>query len=224
MLYHLSLGRKIRELRNDTEEQVDEVEEVEGEEDESLSPELLIKHPLQNKWALWFFKNDRTKEWTANLKLVTAFDTVEDFWGLYNHVQKASKLPSGCDYSLFKDGVQPMWEDDVNKDGGRWLINLEKNKRSTDLDNFWLETLLCLIGEAFEDFSEDVNGAVINIRNKGDKLSLWTRDSRRQDATMKIGRKLKERLRIPNKLVIGFQAHRDTISKSGSTAKDRYRV
>lgn len=44
-----------------------------------------------------------------------------------------------------------------------------------------------MIGEAFEDFSEDVNGAVINIRNKGDKLSLWTRDSRRQDATMKIG-------------------------------------
>jgi hypothetical protein len=47
--------------------------------------------------------------------------------------------------------------------------------------------LLCLIGEAVEEFSEDVNGAVVNIRNKGDKLSLWTRDSRRQDATLKIG-------------------------------------
>lgn len=34
-----------------------------------------------------------------------------------------------------------MWEDVSNKDGGRWLINLEKNKRSTDLDNFWLETV-----------------------------------------------------------------------------------
>lgn len=63
-----------QEVLNDTEEQVD------GEE-EDLSPELLIKHPLQNKWALWFFKNDRSKEWTANLKLVTSFDTVEDFWG-----------------------------------------------------------------------------------------------------------------------------------------------
>ena len=68
-----------QELRNDGEEVP---EQVDGEEEEeSLSPELLIKHPLQNKWALWFFKNDRTKEWTANLKLVTAFDTVEDFWG-----------------------------------------------------------------------------------------------------------------------------------------------
>ena len=43
-------------------------------------PELLIKHPLHNKWALWYFKNDKTKDWISNLKLITAFDTVEDFW------------------------------------------------------------------------------------------------------------------------------------------------
>ena len=47
--------------------------------------------------------------------------------------------------------------------------------------------LLCLIGEAFEEFSADVNGAVINIRNKGDKLSLWTSNAQRPDAVMKIG-------------------------------------
>lgn len=43
-------------------------------------PELLIKHPLHNRWALWYYKNDKTKDWLANLKLVTSFDTVEDFW------------------------------------------------------------------------------------------------------------------------------------------------
>lgn len=35
-----------------------------------------IKHPLQNKWALWFFKNDKLKSWKDNLRLVTSFDTV----------------------------------------------------------------------------------------------------------------------------------------------------
>ena len=40
-----------------------------------------------------------------------------------------------------QDGIQPMWEDGRNKDGGRWLINLNKNQRMTDLDNFWLETV-----------------------------------------------------------------------------------
>ncbi|CAH1793411.1 unnamed protein product [Owenia fusiformis] len=192
-----------------------------------VAPEIddtYIKHPLQNKWALWFFKNDKSKDWASNLKLVTTFDTVEDFWALYNHVQPASKLPSGCDYSLFKDGVQPMWEDDFNKRGGRWLINLNKQQRHSDLDNFWLETLLCLIGEAFEEHSENICGAVVNIRNKGDKLGLWTHDAKNNEATLKIGRRLKERLSVPSKISIGYQAHMDTMSKAGSTTKNRFTV
>ena len=47
------------------------------------------------------------------------FDTVEDFWSLYNHIEVASKLQIGSDYSLFKKGIKPMWEDPHNKDGGR---------------------------------------------------------------------------------------------------------
>ena len=34
-----------------------------------------------------------------------------------------------------------MWEDAQNKNGGRWLVNLNKNQRMTELDNFWLETV-----------------------------------------------------------------------------------
>ncbi|XP_074647516.1 eukaryotic translation initiation factor 4E-like [Tubulanus polymorphus] len=214
-------------------EQLHEIEEskTEGEAEDSSSsacavmdPEFLMKHPLQHKWALWFFKNDRTKDWTSNLKLITSFDTVEDFWGLFNHVQPASKLPSGCDYSLFKDGIEPKWEDEQNKRGGRWLINLDKKERHSCLDDFWLETLLCLIGEAFESHSDQICGAVVNIRNKGDKLGLWTHDATKNAATLDIGKKLKERLNIPNKLPIGYQAHTDTMSKSGSTTKNRFTV
>ncbi|KAL7394900.1 hypothetical protein ABVT39_006738 [Epinephelus coioides] len=105
-----------------------------------LSPESYIKHPLQNKWALWFFKNDKSKTWRANLRLISKFDTVEDFWALYNHIQLSSNLMSGCDYSLFKDGIEPMWEDAQNRRGGRWLITLSKQQRRADLDRFWLET------------------------------------------------------------------------------------
>ena len=27
---------------------------------------------------------------------------MEDFWALYNHIELASRLAAGCDYSLFK--------------------------------------------------------------------------------------------------------------------------
>lgn len=32
------------------------------------------------RWALWFFKNDKSKMWQENLRLITKFSTVEDFW------------------------------------------------------------------------------------------------------------------------------------------------
>ncbi|KAJ0050351.1 hypothetical protein NL108_017813, partial [Boleophthalmus pectinirostris] len=138
-------------------------------------------------WALWFFKNDKSKTWQANLRLISKFHTVEDFWALYNHIQLSSNLTSGCDYSLFKDGIEPMWEDERNRRGGRWLITLSKQQRKADLDHFWLETLLCLVGEAFDDYSSDVCGAVINVRAKGDKIAIWTTDYENKEAITHIG-------------------------------------
>ncbi|XP_070991082.1 eukaryotic translation initiation factor 4E-1B isoform X2 [Oncorhynchus clarkii lewisi] len=169
-----------------------------------------VKHPLQNRWALWFYKNDKSKMWQDNLRLITKFDTVEDFWALYNNIQL--------------DGIEPMWEDRRNKCGGRWLITLSKQQRHTELDRFWKETLLCLIGEGFGSFSRDVCGAVINVRAKGDKIAIWTTDTENGEAVTYIGRKYKEGLGLPPKLVIGYQAHADTATKSNSITKNKFVV
>ena len=42
----------------------------------ALAQAPYVKHPLQNKWALWFYKTDKAKSWKDNLRLVTSFDTV----------------------------------------------------------------------------------------------------------------------------------------------------
>lgn len=41
---------------------------------------MMPTFPPPPRWALWFFKNDKSKMWQANLRLVTKFSTVEDFW------------------------------------------------------------------------------------------------------------------------------------------------
>ncbi|XP_015519906.1 eukaryotic translation initiation factor 4E [Neodiprion pinetum] len=191
---------------------------------EEFPPELLIKHPLQNTWTLWYYENDRSKTWEQNQREITSFDTAEDFWSLYNHIKLASELRQGCDYSMFKQGIRPMWEDDANKKGGRWLISLDKKQRGSDLDRFWLEVLLCMIGEAFNEFSDDVCGAVVNVRPKGDKIGVWTADANRGQSVLEIGRKLKERLRIAPRVQIGYQIHKDTMAKAGSVTKNTYSV
>merc|ERR1711997_313952 len=199
--------------------------ESRSESPDNLAPEMLIKHPLQNSWTLWFFKNDKNRNWEDNQRSIITFNTVEDFWALYNHIELASKLNAGCDYSLFKEGVKPMWEDDRNRRGGRWVINLSKSQRTTALDKIWLEVMLCLIGEAFDDHSKYVNGAVVNVRNRGDKISMWLCEAKPQEAIVKIGQTLKTRLGIDPKVVLlGFECHNDTINKTGSTAKSKYTV
>jgi len=188
----------------------------------SPSPQPIIKHPLKNRWAMWYFKNDKSKDWKDNQRNVYSFDTVEDFWALYNHMLQPSELQSGCDYSLFKEGIEPMWEDASNKNGGRWLINSMKQQRQYFLDRFWMETLLILVGEVFEAASDEVCGTVINIRPKGDKLGIWTRDAEEQEKNMVIGRGLREKLGLPKQVQLGFQAHKDTITKYGSITPNKY--
>lgn len=62
-------------------------------------------------------------------------------YSLVNHIKPASELRQGTDYSLFKQGVRPMWEDPGNKNGGRWLISLDRKQRGPELDNCWLEVV-----------------------------------------------------------------------------------
>lgn len=46
----------------------------------NVSPERIIKHPLEHQWTFWFFESNKTKTWLDNLHKVYTFDTVEDFW------------------------------------------------------------------------------------------------------------------------------------------------
>jgi len=189
---------------------------------EGVPKELLTKHPLQYRWVLWYCKQDRTKAWEECLKEVASFDTVEDFWALYNHIQLASGLSWGSDYYLFKEGIQPMWEDPNNIEGGRWLIQVDKNKRNELLDHYWLELLMAVIGEQFDDHGDQICGLVINVRQKGDKVSLWTRDSSKEEVNRRIGQVAKQKLSIAEQ--ISYEQHKDTSHKSSSMVKARLKV
>lgn len=111
------------------------------ESERKISTECLIKHPLQEQWTLWYLENDRTKSWEDMQNKVTSFDTVEGFWSIYNHIVTPSTLGEGNDYSLFKKNIRPMWEDESNKNGGRWILNFSKQQRRIDLDDMWLDSV-----------------------------------------------------------------------------------
>ncbi|GAB0090236.1 Eukaryotic translation initiation factor 4E1 [Sergentomyia squamirostris] len=180
-----------------------------------ISQEIQVKHPLQHVWSLWYMESNRSRKWEDNLLEITSVETVEDFWSLYNHVKLLSEMKPGTDFNLFKKGVKPMWEDHFNKRGGKWVLTLDRHQRHTDFDRFWLDMLLCLIGEVF-DHPDEVNGAVASIRGKGDKICVWTRSNQNKAAILDIGRNIRERLKLPNNMKIQYVHHNDASATANS--------
>jgi translation initiation factor 4E len=179
-----------------------------------LSPldDANVKFPLQDSWSFHFYKNEKTKSWKENVKFITTVDFVEDFWGVYNHLQLVSKLSPGCDFMLFKKDIPPMWEDVQNRDGGRWVLSLDKKNRFNSLDIYWLNSLLALVGDQFFDQSSYINGVWVNVRAKGDKLALWTKDAKDAETQMKIGRRFKEILNLKDS-TLQYEEHDETNKK-----------
>lgn len=187
-------------------------------------PDRYIKHPLQNAWTLWFFKNDKSRTWEENQRPIITVTTVEDFWSLYNHIEVASRLPAGADYSLFKEGIFPDWEDPRNQDGGRWMINLDRRHKQQFLDTCWLEIIFFLIGEHADQHAYQVNGAVVNIRARADKLAVWLADASQSESIVAIGKMLKERLGLDTVTTMGFNVHQEekSMTRPASSYKQRF--
>lgn len=101
------------ESANDLAEKVDamslvEKEGLEASNDDSASAaaDAYIKHPLQNMWTLWFLHPDKNRGWEDRVIPIISFDTVEDFWSIYNHIKTPAEFSTGHDYYLFKTGIK----------------------------------------------------------------------------------------------------------------------
>lgn len=181
------------------------------------------KHELQNNWTLWFDQPKKKKsgifsqaEWNESMEKVYSFDTVEDFWCLFNNLLPVSNLESGASYNMFKEGISPQWEDKANEGGGRWYLTL-KNRDRDQVDQLWLYMVLGLIGEQIDDQSQ-ICGVVISPRRDEMRISLWTRNAHNAQAQKAIGRNLQKALKLPSHLVA------NTVYKSHSDDKNRKRT
>jgi translation initiation factor 4E len=139
-------------------------------------------------------------------KIIFQTFQVEDFWSVYNYIMQPSKLPNGSNYRLFKDGVEPKWEDPSNKQGGSWTVNLPK-KMHEQLDDMWLNLILACIGDTLGN-GEMVCGIIVSIRKKEDRLAIWTESAKDKDEIMNIGHDFKSSCELDG-VKLEFKTHSD---------------
>ena len=138
----------------------------------------LSEHPLKYSWVVWYRPpTSKYSDYEKSMIPLASMSTVESFWTVYTHLKRPSSLPSISDYHFFRKGIRPVWEDQENRKGGKWIMRFKKGVS----DRYWEDLLLAMIGDQFAEAAEEVCGAVLSVRGgEGirpgeDVLSVWTR-------------------------------------------------
>ena len=66
----------------------------------------------------------------------------------------------------FKSGIRPLWEDESNRDGGRWSIRVKRH----NTDRYWENAIMAMIGEQFM-VGNEICGMQLSLRYPYDQVS-----------------------------------------------------
>jgi translation initiation factor 4E len=186
--------------------------------EEKAAATAALSNVLNAEWTFWF-DNPRLSpsgDWKDSLKKIGSFSTVSLFWSIFNNLKPTDALSSNSNYSVFRTGVEPSWEDPANCDGGKFVLELSRNDAKTGkLDECWLYTILAIIGETMDETGDQVNGAVVSLRKNGWRIALWIKTIDRDACTM-IGERWKKVLHLDEKVTIRYQTHRDAAASGRS--------
>ncbi|KAI4237605.1 MAG: hypothetical protein L6R40_005896 [Gallowayella cf. fulva] len=182
----------------------------------SKSSGTAADHPLKYTWVVWYRPPmAKFQDYEKSTTPLAQFSTVESFWTVYTHLKRPSTLSSVSDYHLFKKGIRPVWEDEENKRGGKWIVRLKKGVS----DRYWEDVLLAIVGDQFAEAGEEVCGAVLSVRSGEDVMSVWTRiDGGRN---IKIRETIKRVLAFPPDTNIVWKSHDDSIAQRSAIDQAR---
>ncbi|XP_077356304.1 eukaryotic translation initiation factor 4E family member 2 related sequence 1 [Festucalex cinctus] len=174
------------------------------------------EHPLQYNYTFWYSRRTQsrpasTQNYEQNIRRIGTVASVEQFWNFYSHLVRPGDLSGPSDFHLFKEGIKPMWEDECNRSGGKWIIRLRKGLAS----RFWENIILAMVGEQFM-VGEEICGAVVSIRFQEDFLSVWNRTSSDQPTTSRIRDTLRRVLNLPASTIMEYKTHNDSLRDNSS--------
>jgi len=161
---------------------------------------------LQHPWTLYF-----DVDWRCRHNLFT-ITNVAEFWSVINNVPSPTNSPLKCNWSLFKYNIQPEWEDDQNKKGGKWNMDLGTDRALCD--TIWLNLLMGVIGLTLDPTSE-INGVTLHLRPGGVRCAVWTAGTNLETQKV-IGSRLRQLCQIPKTIKLHYKLQSEAIEKNSS--------
>lgn len=174
------------------------------------------KKALAKSWSFYFLSKKQginsAEQYGENIHFLGQFDTIEGFWSIYSHMQRPNNFDNSIDYHLFREKMRAVWEDPENREGGKWVIRLQKGLASY----YWEKLIIGLIGE---QFPIDVLGAVVSVRATEDLISVWNKTATDEKIRHKICCCLCLVLNLPPDTKLEYKKHNDAV-KDGTSFKN----
>ena len=158
---------------------------------------------LSNKFVFWYHINEISadQEYESQIKKLAEFETLEDFWAIFQYLKKPDDCKQAIEFQLFKNQIKPMWEDENNKNGGRIALKLRK-----EFSNLvWEELVFAFIGGYFDkEIKDEINGLVINCKKDFNTLQIWLK-TYTTEVTSALEKNIREILNIPNEVALDIK-------------------
>ena len=168
------------------------------------------KIKLFHKYSFWFLISQGTlknNQYESKNKKIAEFDTIEDFWKIYQHIKKPDNCQEGIELKMFKDNIEPRWDDDSNKNGGKLILLC--NKEYTSI--IWEEIILNIIGNIFpKNIVDNINGIVFISKSKYNTIQIWFKQYN-ENYCKDLEQCLRNIIQIPNEVPIKFKKIEETI-------------
>ncbi|KAK8187050.1 translation initiation factor eIF 4e-like domain-containing protein [Phyllosticta capitalensis] len=175
-----------------------------------------VPAPLKFTWVIWYRPpTSKNSDYEKSTVKMLRMGTAQDFVKVFRHLKRPSMLPTVSDYHFFKEGIRPVWEDDENKKGGKWIMRLKKGVA----DRYWENLLFALIGNEFAEAGEEVCGAVVSVRSGEDVFSIWTKNDGGRN--VKIRETIKRVLALPPDTRIEWKSHDESIAQRNTLDQQR---
>lgn len=111
------------------------------------------------------------KDWSINgYKKLCKIENVSQFWRVFNNFSKLGV--KFMHFFLMKDGVEPIWEDPENRNGGICSFRIE----FTNAMEIWQYLNIRLVLETLTVVESDINGVSISPKNNWAIIKIWNKD------------------------------------------------
>ena len=140
-----------------------------------------ILHDLSDAWILWAHLPHDTDWSLKSYMKIYEFNTVEQAITITETLPPV--LVTNCMLFLMRKGINPIWEDERNRNGGCFSYKIP-NK---DVPDAWKQLSYSLVGETMSDNNKllpHINGITISPKKNFCIIKVWLANCSFQDAAV----------------------------------------